>query len=221
MQIDAGWYGKLPTLGDFATRRLPPAFVEPWDAWLAQGLADWKAAGEGWLDGYLAGPVWRFVAAPGVLAPANVARAWAGVLLPSQDRVGRHFPFTLALPVSPPSANAPLLLHWLQHAAGLAREALELEWSAEQVDTALHELSETTVTPAGEAEVHDELLRIVAASIAATGHVLWWRTMDDGGVELQRSLGLPKGAAFTRLIGGQTLADAGNDSDHDTDDDTT
>ena len=31
---DTGWYGKLPASGDFATRRLPPSFIEPWDAWL-------------------------------------------------------------------------------------------------------------------------------------------------------------------------------------------
>lgn len=205
MQLGAGWYGKLPTLGDFATRRLPPEFVEPWDAWLAQGLAAWKADDEGWLDAYEAGPAWRFIAAPGVLAPAKLARAWAGVLLPSQDRVGRHFPFTVALPVAPDSAHAALLLHWLQHAAGLAREAFEQEWSADEVDAALRELGEATVTPGGDAEVYDELLRIVAASTTATGHVLWWRTLDDEGVELQRTFGLPQGTAFARLIGGQAL----------------
>jgi hypothetical protein len=93
----------------------------------------------------------------------------------------------------------------VQHAADLARDALDLEWSAEQVDAALRELAEATVTPAGDAAVHDELLRIVAASVAANGHVLWWRTLDDGGIELQRSLGLPQGGAFARLIGGRAL----------------
>ena len=34
----AGWYGKLPGLGDFAMRRLPPEFVSHWDAWLQSGL---------------------------------------------------------------------------------------------------------------------------------------------------------------------------------------
>ena len=27
----AGWYGKLPTLGDFASRRLDNDFVDIWD----------------------------------------------------------------------------------------------------------------------------------------------------------------------------------------------
>ena len=64
-----GWYGKLPSLGDFASRRLAPAFVEPWDDWLARGLAAWREqAPDGWLEGYLASPSWRFVLMPGVLA---------------------------------------------------------------------------------------------------------------------------------------------------------
>jgi type VI secretion system protein ImpM len=28
----AGCYGKLPCLGDFVSRRLPRAFIQPWDA---------------------------------------------------------------------------------------------------------------------------------------------------------------------------------------------
>ncbi|MGS0758915.1 type VI secretion system-associated protein TagF, partial [Roseateles sp. GG27B] len=37
-----GWYGKLPSLGDFASRRLNPDFIEDWDVWLATGLGDWR-----------------------------------------------------------------------------------------------------------------------------------------------------------------------------------
>ena len=29
-----GWFGKLPGLGDFASRRLPDTFVAAWDRWL-------------------------------------------------------------------------------------------------------------------------------------------------------------------------------------------
>jgi type VI secretion system protein ImpM len=34
-----GFYGKLPTAGDFVTRRLPIDFVRVWDRWLAQHFA--------------------------------------------------------------------------------------------------------------------------------------------------------------------------------------
>ena len=28
-----GWYGKLPALGDFASRRLEPGWIAGWDGW--------------------------------------------------------------------------------------------------------------------------------------------------------------------------------------------
>ncbi len=44
-----------------------------------------------WRDAYLAGPAWRFVLAEGVCGTG----AYAGVLMPSVDRVGRCFPLTI------------------------------------------------------------------------------------------------------------------------------
>jgi type VI secretion system protein ImpM len=91
----AGCYGKLPALGDFVSRRLPRSFVQPWDAWLQRALAASRAQlGADWLETWLASPFWRFALAPGVCGP----EAWMGVLMPSADRVGRPFPFTVALP---------------------------------------------------------------------------------------------------------------------------
>ena len=92
----AGWYGKLPALGDFASRRLPPSFIGVWDPWLQRGLAASRATlGERWLEVYLNGPVWRFALLPGLCGETG----WLGTMLPSVDRVGRHFPLTLALEV--------------------------------------------------------------------------------------------------------------------------
>ena len=87
--LAAGCYGKLPSLGDFVSRRLPRSFVQPWDAWLQRALAASRARlGAGWLETYLASPFWRFALAPGLCGP----EAWVGVLMPSTDRVGRTFP---------------------------------------------------------------------------------------------------------------------------------
>ena len=94
--VAPGWFGKLPFLGDFASRRLPDSFIKPWDEWLQPGLAAARdAMGERWLDLYLTFPVWRFVIPAGLLGDAN----WIGVLLPSVDRVGRCFPLTICEPV--------------------------------------------------------------------------------------------------------------------------
>ena len=55
-----GFYGKLPSEGDFVTRRLPWEFTSVWDDWLQQGMhASRVALGAGWLDLYLSAPIWR------------------------------------------------------------------------------------------------------------------------------------------------------------------
>jgi type VI secretion system ImpM family protein len=93
----SGFYGKLPEVGDFVQRQLPAAFVQPWDRWLRESLVSSQAQlGDRWLEIYLVSPLWRFVLAAGVLNPT----AWAGVLMPSVDRVGRYFPLTIATPLA-------------------------------------------------------------------------------------------------------------------------
>jgi len=93
---DTGWYGKLPANGDFVTRRLPPSFIEPWDAWLNEMLSGSRERlGVHWRDAFLTAPAWRFVLAPGIVS----APAWAGLIVPSVDSVGRYFPLTVASPL--------------------------------------------------------------------------------------------------------------------------
>ena len=88
-----GFYGKLPGLGDFVTRELPRSFLDTWDDWLQRSLADSKTTlGEAWLQTYLNSPIWRFVTMPGVCGE----KGWAGILMPSVDKVGRYFPLTIA-----------------------------------------------------------------------------------------------------------------------------
>jgi type VI secretion system protein ImpM len=90
MQI--GFYGKLPSHGDFLRRRVSDAFVDAWDAWLRECIAASRTAlGARWLDVYLTSPAWRFACASGACGHAPVI----GVLAPSVDQVGRYFPLTL------------------------------------------------------------------------------------------------------------------------------
>ncbi len=90
---DCGFYGKLPSQGDFVSRRLPWEFTSGWDDWLQQGMqASREALGARWLERYLSAPIWRFQVAPGVCGPIG----WRGLFFASVDRVGRYFPLTLA-----------------------------------------------------------------------------------------------------------------------------
>jgi type VI secretion system protein ImpM len=110
----AGWYGKLPGLGDFATRRLSPRFVECWDRWLQSGLQDMPHARRA-CDGMLA-PVRRFWLGPGVLDTL----AWGGLLMSSTDRAGRRFPLTVAQPM-PTLAQAIAARRWFSSVVAAMR----------------------------------------------------------------------------------------------------
>lgn len=138
----AGWHGKLPALGDFATRRLDPDFVEPWDAWLSDGLARLRRTAD-WLERYLASPSWRFLLMPGVLPGDAGKHTWAGVLMPSVDRVGRYYPLTLALTLPALPANGPeieALWNWLVRLDEAAADALHEDWSIDALEAELERL---------------------------------------------------------------------------------
>ena len=68
MAAAIGFHGKVPSRGDFVQHGLPETFVEKWDGWLQESIAQSKGAlGGGWLDLYLTSPIWRFVVSPGVI----------------------------------------------------------------------------------------------------------------------------------------------------------
>jgi type VI secretion system protein ImpM len=120
-----GFYGKLPCKGDFLQRRVPCEFVEVWDAWVQSSLNESKRQlDDRWLDVYLTSPVWRFVLAAGLCGTDS----YAGVLVPSVDRVGRYFPLTIVarweLPVCV-LQTAFNLERWFDLAESLARDALD------------------------------------------------------------------------------------------------
>lgn len=119
-----GWYGKMPALGDFASRRLPPAFIAAWDGWLQRGMAASRnSLQERWLETYLNGPLWRFALLPGVCGES----AWAGTLMPSVDKVGRHFPLTIALELEPQPELTSVILsaqHWFSEMEQAALDCL-------------------------------------------------------------------------------------------------
>jgi type VI secretion system protein ImpM len=98
-----GLYGKVPAHGDFVRRGLPTSFVGPWDEWLQRGIAAARERlGPRWADAWDAAPAWRFALPAGACGPDAVA----GVMLMSEDMVGRRFPITLAA-LLPPGAPPP------------------------------------------------------------------------------------------------------------------
>jgi type VI secretion system protein ImpM len=120
-----GFYGKLPIIGDFVSRRLPEAFITPWDNWLQSAIAaSRETLGESWLNNYLTSPIWRFLLSPGVCGN----KAVAGIIMPSVDKVGRYYPLTVAV-VFEQSLQLPLLFTtgnvWFEQLEDAALTGLE------------------------------------------------------------------------------------------------
>jgi type VI secretion system protein ImpM len=199
----AAWYGKLPTLGDFASRRVGPSFIEPWDAWLAGNMATWRAADDLWLQCYLAGPSWRFLLAPDALAPGSPAMA--GVLMPSVDNVGRYFPLTLVQPLARLPANegaTQALLTWLHRLDDLAVDAMQDDWPITQLESELEQLG---LPPSeGEAAHLPSWAHPLVKAGGASARSTWWWCLDaDGQPRVFTGIGLPRQRAFSTLIAGQ------------------
>lgn len=222
-----GWYGKLPALGDFAHRRLPPDFLAAWDAWLQTGVNDSRAMlGSDWLDNYLTAHVWHFVLLPGVVGAA----CWTGVWTPSVDRVGRYFPLTLALPLpTAPRLSASLaeLGAWLQGLEECARLALCVEDGIDQLECALAALAPPPCDRqwpkrfrrlSEQLALHEPMIELPAAAsdafpggcldtlasccLAATlaGHSLWWCHGGDGQSGGFVHQGLPAASFMTKML---------------------
>lgn len=220
-----GWYGKLASLGDFASRRLPEATLQPLDAWLATVVSGSRQQlGEAWLDAYLATPVQRFVFGPGVLGTAW----WFGLLMPSCDNVGRYFPLVVMQPRDVPPIERFGLDHldlWWQRAAEAAlatladgADLLQFEHSLDALPTwpAARELpagwsaaaAVPAALPVSVGATAGELAHTLAAAEGTSrlrGRSLWWpwQPQPQGTAGVVRVVeGLPTAAQFAAMLGG-------------------
>jgi type VI secretion system protein ImpM len=191
-----GWYGKLPGLGDFASRRLPDAFVQGWDAWLQRGMvhAQEQLGHDAWLARYLVAPIRRFWLAPQLLSDA----AWAGLLMPSVDRVGRHFPLTLAVP-GPNLAQAIAARAWFAQLDATARRVLDTGYTVEAFEAALAALD------AMPAEADDASAELAATLLQPGGEAgtcasVWWCGDADEASRFRCFAALPSAAASVSLL---------------------
>ena len=224
-----GWYGKIPALGDFASRRLPPAFITVWDTWLQRGMAASRSSlQERWLETYLNGPLWRFALFPDVRGES----AWAGILMPSVDKVGRHFPLTIAveLEAQPEIMEAILSAQrWYSELEQVALDSLNTGFDPESLEERLatipFPLTQPSQEPAGarhmarwwdgatggamvlELPAREAIREIFqAASLSydgrtGRGNSLWWTEAAAGdAIRLLAFTGLPGELDFATLL---------------------
>jgi type VI secretion system protein ImpM len=183
-----GFYGKIPARGDFVGTGLPRGFVGAWDAWMQLMLvASRRELGEEWLPAWLEAPIWRFALAPGLCSTGAVIGLW----LPSVDRVGRHFPLTLALVAD---VADPLVL--LREHGGFFATAEQAGRSALEEDLAPTDITQRLAAPAVPTDDAG-----VEPSADRSGGAIWW---SEGGPRVPPGMfstpALPEAAAFTAML---------------------
>lgn len=224
-ESSTGFFGKLVSHGDFVSRRLPESFLQVWDNWLQHGLhASRETLGATWLETYLTSPIWRFALNTGVAGES----AWAGVLMPSVDRVGRHFPLTIAASANGQIAMLEWLANekpWFDQLETLALSSLEADFRLDDFDLALQNIPSLPVRTAINinhlnhsseqtgwcfsianldglsANLVPVVQDIAQASLGA--HSMWW---TDGSPHISPSVlvcrGLPSALQFNAMLNG-------------------
>ena len=217
-----GFFGKVPTRGDFVNRRISHGLHGALDQWLSRAIVtSQRQLGDDWLPTYLVAPVWRFVTGAGTIGQHPTI----GVLMPSVDRVGRYFPLILAAEL--PGCASPSRLFrvaddWFDGAEALARSCLADDFEFDRFDASVRDFALPALPPAeanlsgprrfaldGEGDPLLAYTGAVEGVLAGTHHAfsMWW---THGSPAVAPSLLLHKGAPapeqFAALLDGRWRA---------------
>ncbi|HLP70245.1 MAG TPA: type VI secretion system-associated protein TagF [Rhizobium sp.] len=189
-----GFFGKLPTHGDFVSTGLAHGFQSELDNWLQDSLqAAQQHLGRDWERCFHAMPAWRFIVERGLWGPATLA----GVMVPSFDRVGRHFPLIVAAQLHN-FADHPRRLFlddsWFTAVEAIAETSAKRDFDIEQFTTSLKRLRRLRPAdlPENEALPRD----------SSTHMTVWWRIDPETRRAMGfRASGAPQPGDFIKLIG--------------------
>ncbi|WJH41160.1 type VI secretion system-associated protein TagF [Aliirhizobium terrae] len=188
-----GFFGKLPTHGDFVSTGFSRSVQDALDAWLQTGLA--KAQhhfGERWEKDFRAMPAWRFIVERGLWGPMTMA----GVIVPSRDRVGRSFPLVVATQLHDFAGDSRKLClddTWFIALEGIAETSAQRDFELDAFTANLKRLR--SLRP-GDFDFDDERGRGKPKAAA-----FWWRfDPDDRQTKGFRSNGVPQPVDFLELV---------------------
>ncbi|MEO8345030.1 MAG: type VI secretion system-associated protein TagF [Betaproteobacteria bacterium] len=140
-ELEIGWFGKLPSSGDFGFRRLPRALLDDLDDWLRLGLTELRGSmPHDWKEVFTSAPTWN-CAIPACVAGGNTL---IGVLAPSHDRVGREFPLCAGVVLPGSTAAIQLLAEahgWLDTLGRIVIEARDHSLPLEDFDTSVRAIA--------------------------------------------------------------------------------
>ncbi|MEE3500631.1 type VI secretion system-associated protein TagF [Acidiphilium acidophilum] len=156
--MSGGFYGKIPTRGDFVRAGLDGPLIDTLDAWMRGCLLETQAAlGDDWAASWMEAPVWRCFTPIG-------DTLWAGIWMPSMDKVERCFPLMILAPadIAGPS--------WFAQAEAAAFDAVTADLSPDHLALRLRAIPPDPWSPPAEGIWWtDGAPRRAAGRIAATG----------------------------------------------------
>ncbi len=156
-----GYYGKIPHRGDFVRFNLPQSFITVWDDWLRDVMVLGENRHTDWADSYATAPGYRFVLSAGIAGNTP----WMGVLTPSADKVGRRFPFCLAVSLAETSLPTQSLLNehgWFKDAEQLLRKVCSSDYVFDELQAELAEF----------ARIHEQKPPSVEGRVSQTHHLI-------------------------------------------------
>lgn len=182
-----GWYGKLPSRGDFVGRGLPRPLLRDWDGWLQRAMAAaGQRVGAALLDErLLAMAPWQCLVLMPEAEPEAEPAVWHGVVTASADRVGRVFPLLVAevceaarldgLALEALRARAVQIAGWLVDGA---REASVREFEA---GAASWSAVDWPGVDSDGSDVHGDTLRALRDR-HPSARSFWWRLGPEDGL---------------------------------------
>lgn len=143
-----GYYGKTPHSEEFVLFNLPSSFIKVWDDWLRQVLIDGEDQNQNWASDYAKSPAYRFVLSSGIAGNTP----WVGILKPSRDKVGRRFPFCLALSLPEnelPCVSASTKTPWFEEAEALLARLMDTDYNFDDLPGELANIADKHIRPTG------------------------------------------------------------------------
>jgi len=220
-QNEFGYFGKLPARGDFIQQILPQDFANHWHEWLQQSMASARQdLGNDFLTYYLNCPAWKFLMAPGVCG----LQAVAGLTIPSVDKVGRYFNFTLATMLPAECDPCAFVMNngkGMLALENLALDMLECDFEKEEIDLKVRDLSlHFEMPPTGKSQLEtqadeiqitqDAALPFAGQASALLSHLVgqnlgqfsiwWYGQAGQTHSQMIACRGMPAEATYLRLL---------------------
>lgn len=198
-----GFYGKIPSVGDFVHRGLAGSSIALMDGWLQRGMASMRSSSQDPQAGHMVSPITYFIMPEKIWAESPVT----GLFVPSVDRVGRQFPLLMMTPLQENfRADCSSAIGSLKRATDSALGALHDRLSPDALYSRL-----TDEEAPQDCSDDPEFMRfssVLHAFAANSDHSFWWQSEASAGVRVLECSATPDEQLFCSLLAGLATNDS-------------